>query len=573
MGPPTVTQRLEQLEATAAESEATMADLVAKAVETAVTSMKQALTEILLEGQAMAAKKQGDELEALSMRLEGRINRAREQQEHMLNMLRSDQLKFYAELKALDSGLKASRGELGGKGEGEDTPLMSTVGHLASRSGQIPIGAEGGSTMGPVGGKGSGGGPGNWRYRKLDMPIFDGTDPDGWILRVERYFTFYRLNEEEMLEAVAVALEGDALRWYQWEQKRRPIRLWADLKTFLLRQFRPTEGGSLYEQWLATSQTSTVGEYKRRFIETAAPLERISEQILLGQFLNGLKEEVRVEVRLLNPVNLEQAMELAVRVEEKQKALSTRKQSLSTIKTISPRTYSKGSQFGSVYSQLPPTSPTTHKSWGSTPSESQASVYSPKSTSNSNVTKVPTEFRRLTEKELQEKKSKGICFRCDDKWTMGHRCRRKELSVILIDDEEDGTDEGSTEPPLSPTEELTTEVSLNSVVGLSNPKTMKIRGTIDGAEVIVMIDPGATHNFVALSVVQRLGLTVEDSGGFGVSLGNGETIKGRGICRGVNLALEGKLMLCEDFLPLELGTSDVILGVQWLETLGPVTTN
>lgn len=59
---------------------------------------------------------------------------------------------------------------------------------------------------------GFGGGAGNWRYRKLDMPIFDGTDPDGWILRVERYFAFYRLTKEEMLEAVVVALEGDALR-------------------------------------------------------------------------------------------------------------------------------------------------------------------------------------------------------------------------------------------------------------------------------------------------------------------------------------------------------------------------
>lgn len=26
---------------------------------------------------------------------------------------------------------------------------------------------------------GSGGGPGNWRFRKLDMPVFDGVDPDG----------------------------------------------------------------------------------------------------------------------------------------------------------------------------------------------------------------------------------------------------------------------------------------------------------------------------------------------------------------------------------------------------------
>ncbi|KAL8110294.1 hypothetical protein AgCh_026135 [Apium graveolens] len=26
----------------------------------------------------------------------------------------------------------------------------------------------------------------NWRYRLLDMPVFDGSDPDGWILRVDR---------------------------------------------------------------------------------------------------------------------------------------------------------------------------------------------------------------------------------------------------------------------------------------------------------------------------------------------------------------------------------------------------
>lgn len=75
------------------------------------------------------------------------------------------------------------------------------------------------------------------------MPLFDGTDPDGWILRVDWYFNFYRLSEEERLEAVAVTLEGDALRWYQWEHKRHPIRRWSDLKEFILRQFRSSSGG------------------------------------------------------------------------------------------------------------------------------------------------------------------------------------------------------------------------------------------------------------------------------------------------------------------------------------------
>lgn len=64
------------------------------------------------------------------------------------------------------------------------------------------------------------------------------------------------------------------------------------LKAFVLRQFRSACGGSLYEQWLATVQTSIVVEYQRKFIETATPLDRLPEKILLGQFPNGLTEEI-----------------------------------------------------------------------------------------------------------------------------------------------------------------------------------------------------------------------------------------------------------------------------------------
>lgn len=35
----------------------------------------------------------------------------------------------------------------------------------------------------------------NWHFRKVDMPLFDGTNPHGWILRAERYFQFYGLQE------------------------------------------------------------------------------------------------------------------------------------------------------------------------------------------------------------------------------------------------------------------------------------------------------------------------------------------------------------------------------------------
>lgn len=289
----------------------------------------------------------------------------------------------------------------------------------------------------------------------------------------------------------------------------------------------------------------------------AAPLERVPENILMGQFVNGLRDEVRAEVRVLSPLNLDQAINFTIRVEDKNRALQNRKYGFGSSKS--------GNSLSSTLLSAHNTHDTSmgsSRNWGSNASDTQSTVSFAKSALVSSPRRNLGEVKRLTDKELQEKRSKELCFRCDNKWSMGHRCKKRELSVLLMDDEEDGeSDGGSTEPPSSPMVEIVTEVSLNSVIGLSNPKTMKLRGLIREKDVVVLIDPGATHNFISLAVVSELGMEVTNSGTFGVSLGNGEAVKGMGVCKGVSLHLEGGVEVNEDFLPLALGNSDVILGV------------
>ncbi|XP_057251720.1 uncharacterized protein LOC104883522 isoform X2 [Beta vulgaris subsp. vulgaris] len=425
-------------------------------------------------------------------------------------------------------------------------------------------------------------GGGNWRAKKLDLPVFTGNNPDGWILRAERFFQFYRLTEEEKIEAAVVSLDGDALLWYQWENRRRPISRWPDMKWMLLRRFREAALGSLHEQWLSHEQDGGVLEYRRRFIELLA--EGIPESIAQAQFVSKLKEEIKNEVRIMGPRSLDHAMELAIQIEEKLNHRPKKRweSKPGPLHSFNPATNSAKP----TYSYHPPALP--YHTQGTSPAQSQyssTSINSPNSLTSQNkpkthlpIAKPFGEIRRLSEKELQFKRANGLCFRCDDKWVAGHRCKNKELS-ILLGHEEDEIEYGylednvHTDPPDNPQPDPTPpEISLNSVMGISSPRTMKMEGAIHGHKVIVMVDPGATHNFISLNTVKRLQIPVTSTQPFGVSLGTGAEIQGRGECKGVPLIIQGTLV-CEDYLPLHLGNSDVILGIQWLEKLGTMVTN
>ena len=96
------------------------------------------------------------------------------------------------------------------------------------------------------------------------------------------------------------------------------------------------------------------------------------------------------------------------------------------------------------------------------------------------------------------------------------------------------------------------EVSLNSVVGLTAPRTMKLLGSILGHEVVVLIDSGASHNFLSSEVVAKLGLPLSPTSAYGIQMGSGQAIRSEGVCRDVVLQLQ-PLMITADFLPLQLG--------------------
>ncbi|TYK22515.1 transposon Tf2-1 polyprotein isoform X1 [Cucumis melo var. makuwa] len=201
-----------------------------------------------------------------------------------------------------------------------------------------------------------------------------------------------------------------------------------------------------------------------------------------------------------------------------------------------------------------------------------------RSSNNAEIRK-DTNSRRLPDAEFQARKEKGFCFRCNEKYSADHRCKMKELGKLkmfvvkkegeeyeII--EENTTEEKTLAPPQVEEKQKTfAELSLNSVVGLNDPGTMKVKGKIQEKEVIILIDCGATHNFISEKLVESLQLPVKETAHYDVILGSGRAVQGKGICENVEIQLTN-WKVKEEFLPLELGGVDVVLGMQWLHSLG-----
>ncbi|XP_052170614.1 uncharacterized protein LOC127786905 [Diospyros lotus] len=106
-----------------------------------------------------------------------------------------------------------------GKRDKEDPPASSPL----TREGTPVAGARSGEGVDGVRKQ-------EYHGRHPEIPISEGDDSDGWVFRAERYFIVNQLSNVEKLETTALCVEGAALSWFQWEQRRRRVRSWAELK-------------------------------------------------------------------------------------------------------------------------------------------------------------------------------------------------------------------------------------------------------------------------------------------------------------------------------------------------------
>ena len=121
------------------------------------------------------------------------------------------------------------------------------------------------------------------------------------------------------------------------------------------------------------------------------------------------------------------------------------------------------------------------------------------------------------------------------------------------------------------------ECQILDFMGISNTpnlfsQTLKLQGELQGILIQVLVDIGASHNFISRKLVSKLGLSTRCSLGLTITLGDGHQLWVKERCHGMVLNL-GIFSCMLNALVFDLGNLDMVLGMEWLKTLGEVLHN
>nr|KYP61599.1 Retrotransposable element Tf2 [Cajanus cajan]KYP61600.1 Retrotransposable element Tf2 [Cajanus cajan] len=291
------------------------------------------------------------------------------------------------------------------------------------------------------------------------------------------------------------------------------------------------------------TQTQSLHDYLSDFETLANRISDYPQSFYLSCFLSGLKPHLRREVTALQPPDLSHAIALAKLHDDKFRSSPFPPSRFGNpVRSTPPPTHTPISSPVPLKT-LPPLLPTPH-------------------------TKLP--IKKLTEAEMQARRDKNLCFNCDEKYTRGHRCKPQFLLLTTFDSDDAGDTAATEELQFSDEDPQEAGlISLHAFSGQWTPQTFRVTGSIRGYAVQILVDSGATHNFIQSRVAQFLHLPSRPTPSpLRVMVGNGEYLPCSSFCPQVSLSL-GQQAFSVDLYPLELSGTDIVLGVHWLSMISP----
>lgn len=293
---------------------------------------------------------------------------------------------------------------------------------------------------------------------KLEFPRFFGVEPTSWIYKANQYFTYYNILDNEKLMMASFHMDGEALVWFQEGEDVGVIRNWEALVQALLIKFGTPAYVDPMEALTRLRQTLTMALYKGEFKALSNRIRSLSHQHKFSCFLSGLKDEVRVPMRMLNSPTLIAAFGLATIQEE---YLLGCKKSYKI-----PHEHVRPSLLG------------------------LSKVGTPVDTRN----KIPV--KRISPSQMEERKKKGLGYNCDDKWVPRYKCKNATLFLLVgvdiihnfvngvqLSEIEDEVTIGTVQE-----EGVEVEITRYALVGSSTPRKIRVKERVKTVSLVNLLD-------------------------------------------------------------------------------------
>lgn len=233
--------------------------------------------------------------------------------------------------------------------------------------------------------------PGRTRLTKIDFPRFDGGKINEWFSKAEEFFTIDNTPEEAKVGIASMHFDGDASTWHQdlrqEDEEAVVLRNWRAYKNRLKERFEEVLDDPMAEL-KELRETEGIAAYHAKF-ELIRSRLRMSEEYLLSAYLAGLRLDTQMHVRMFSPQSTRQCLVLG-RLYEK----------------AHPRKESKASW-------VPQRSQSNHN-------PQRGFIAQPKEEGSKHKEANGKLKPFLSQAEMSERRAKGLCYYCDEKYTPDH---------------------------------------------------------------------------------------------------------------------------------------------------------
>nr|XP_020152320.1 uncharacterized protein LOC109737602 [Aegilops tauschii subsp. strangulata] len=394
-------------------------------------------------------------------------------------------------------------------------------------------------------------------HPSISFPQFSGENPNLWKTLCEQYFTMFGIAPSFWVPMAALNFSGPASIWLQSIQKRLSDFDWNSFTAHLCTRFGRDRHQMLIRQFYAVRQTTSVADYIEIFELIINHLSSYSDTIhpfyFLTRFVEGLRKDIRAVVLVQRPPDLDTACALALLQEEvADGAFGT----LPRPPEATPRP-PEATPRPSMALPLPPPPPRLPSPSGATDHWGTDAVRA-----DTSKVKALRDYRR----------ARGLCFKCGERWGHDHTCPTTvQLHVVeemleLFGANDNQDDCGTSTTPC----DTAMAISRSALDGSVSPKAFQLLATMQGQEVLLLVDSGSSTSFIDQKLAQQLNGAAPLKQPCRVRVADGGELTCTASIPACQWSSQGHDFVT-DMKILPLGTYDAILRMDWLEQHSPMT--